>query len=76
MVEVGVHEAKTNLSDLLRRVATGEEVTITRNGEPVAKLVPVPRRGPRTFGRDRGLFDVPDDFDAPLPAEVLRAFES
>ncbi|MGH3613012.1 MAG: type II toxin-antitoxin system Phd/YefM family antitoxin [Pseudonocardia sp.] len=67
MVEVGVHEAKSPLSELLRRVAAGEEVTITSSGEPVAKLVPVPRRGPRSFGRDRGLFEIPADFDAPLP---------
>lgn len=70
-----MHEAKTNLSELLRRVAEGEEVTITRSGEPVAKLVPVPRRGPRVLGRDRDLFEVPEDFDAPLDDEVVRAFE-
>lgn len=75
MVEVGVHEAKTTLSDLLRRVAAGQEVTITRSGEPVAQLVPVPRRATRTLGADRGRFEVPDDFDAPLPQDVLDAFE-
>ena len=75
MVEVGVHEAKTTLSDLLRRVAEGEEVVITRSGEPVARLVPVQRRNRRTFGADRGLFEVPEDFDDPLPDDVQRAFE-
>lgn len=75
MTEVGVHEAKTTLSELIRRVATGEEITITSNGEPVARLVPAPRRGPRVFGRDRGLFEVPEDFNDPLPEEVLREFE-
>lgn len=75
MVEVGVHEAKTTLSELLRRVATGEEVTITSSGEPVAMLVPVPRKGPRTFGADRGLFEVPEDFNDPLPEDLQRAFE-
>ena len=70
-----MHEAKTTLSELIRRAEAGEEVTITRNGEPVARLVPVPRRGPRTLGRDKGLFRVPDDFDAPLDEDVLRAFE-
>lgn len=75
MVEVGVHEAKSTLSELLRRVADGEEVIITRSGEPVAKLVPAPRRTPRAFGADRGLFQVPEDFDAPLPEELQRAFE-
>jgi len=75
MVEVGVHEAKSTLSELLRRVAAGEEVTITRGGEPVARLVPVQRRRRRTFGADRGVFEVPQDFDAPLPDDLRRAFE-
>jgi prevent-host-death family protein len=70
-----VHEAKTNLSELLRRVAAGEEVTITRGGEPVARLVPAQRRARRVLGRDSGLFEVPDDFDAPLPDHVRETFE-
>ena len=75
MSEVGVHEAETNLSGLLRRVDAGEEVTITEAGEPVAKLVPVQRRKPRVLGRDRGLFEVPDDFDSPLDEALLQEFE-
>jgi len=76
MVEVGVHEAKTHLSRLLLRVAAGEEVVIARGGRPVARLVPIVEPRQRDLGRDRGLFEVPDDFDAPLPAEVLAGFES
>ncbi len=75
MVAVGVHEAKTTLSELLRRVAAGEEVTITRGGEPVAMIIPMQRQEPRVLGRDRGLFEVPEDFDAPLPDEVMATFE-
>jgi prevent-host-death family protein len=75
-MEVGVHEAKTHLSKLLRRVAMGEEITILRSGQPVARLVPADTQRVRQFGRDRGLFEVPDDFDAPLPADVQRAFEA
>ena len=75
MVEVGVHEAKTKLSALLRRVAAGEEITITSGGQPVAILIPAQRRGGRILGIDDGLFTVPDDFDAPLPDNVLKAFE-
>lgn len=70
-----MHEAKTTLSELIRRVATGEEITITSNGEPVARLVPAPRRGPRVLGRDAGLFEVPEDFNDPLPEDLLREFE-
>ena len=71
---VGVHEAKTNLSRLLEEVLAGEEIVITRRGEEIAALVP---RGGRTrlFGIDRGSFTVPDDFDAPLPDDVLEDFE-
>ncbi len=76
MVEVGVHEAKTHLSRLLARVAAGEDIVITRSGRPVARLVPVERTGRRKLGLDRGRFVIPDDFDAPLPDDLLDAFES
>jgi prevent-host-death family protein len=72
---VGVHEAKTHLSRLLEDVAAGEEVVITRRGEEVATLVPVRRPTARQFGTDRGRFVVPEDFDEPLPDEVLGTFE-
>jgi prevent-host-death family protein len=72
---VGVHEAKTHLSRLLEDVAAGEEVVITRRGEEVASLVPVRASSPRRLGIDRGRFVVPEDFDAPLPDELLAAFE-
>ncbi|HTV12977.1 MAG TPA: type II toxin-antitoxin system prevent-host-death family antitoxin [Acidimicrobiales bacterium] len=71
---VGVHEAKTHLSRLLDAVASGEEVVITRRGEPAARLVAVPRAR-RAIGIDRGRLVVPEDFDAPLDPEVLAAFE-
>jgi len=71
---VGMHQAKTHLSRLVEEVAAGEEVVITRRGEEVAKLVPiVPVE--RKFGIDRGRYSVPDDFDAPLPEEILASFE-
>ena len=75
-VIVGVHEAKTRLSQLLRLVDAGEEVEIQRNGEPVARLVPPAGRRSRTFGTDVGRFEVPEDFDAPLDAAVLDEFEA
>ncbi len=66
---------RPNLSRLLRRVAAGEEVVICRAGQPVARLVPMVSRKRRELGKDRGLFEIPDDFDAPLPADVLKDFE-
>jgi len=76
MAEVNVHEAKTHLSRLLLRVAGGEEIVIARAGKPVARLVPVEQKPQRVLGQDDGLFEVPDDFDAPLPDEVLALFQS
>jgi prevent-host-death family protein len=77
MKTVNVHEAKTHLSRLLAEVSAGEEVVIAKAGRPLARLVPI-RDGetPRVGGRDRGLFTIPDEFDAPLPDDVLREFET
>lgn len=72
---VGVHEAKTHLSRLLDQVAVGEEISITRRGEEVARLVPARPAGIRRLGVDRGRYEVPEDFDAPLPEDVRAEFE-
>jgi prevent-host-death family protein len=77
MSTVNIHEAKTQLSKLIARVEAGEEIVIARDGSPVARLVAV--RKPtmkRVSGRDRGLFSVPEDFNAPLPENILTDFES
>jgi len=73
---VNIHEAKTHLSRLLQRVAAGEEVTIARSGTPVARLVAVEPKinEVRPMGFDRGKVWVADDFDAPLPDELLKEF--
>ncbi|MEP7184186.1 MAG: type II toxin-antitoxin system Phd/YefM family antitoxin [Betaproteobacteria bacterium] len=76
METVNVHEAKTHLSQLLERVAAGGEIVIAKAGKPVARLVPLAAAKPkRRLGLLRGQLDVPADFDAPLPAGVLAAFE-
>lgn len=77
METINVHQAKTNLSRLLSRVEQGEEIIIANRGVPVAKLVPfstaIHRRS--SLGQDRGRFVVPDDFNEPLPENLLAAFE-
>jgi prevent-host-death family protein len=75
MKEVNVHEAKTQLSRLLARVAAGEEIIISRAGKPIARLVPIGAVTTRVLGHDRGVFSVPDDFNAPLSDAELAAFE-
>lgn len=74
-MEVNVHEAKTNLSKLLERVALGEEIVIAKAGKPVAKLVAVKSARPRfKLGSAKGEFVVPDDFNDPLPKEIEDLF--
>ncbi len=76
MKTVNIHQAKTHLSRLLRRVAAGEEIIIAKAGTPIARLVPAAEPRPaRTLGTERGRVVVADDFDAPLPPTVLGAFE-
>ncbi len=74
MITVNVHEAKSQLSKLLEAVEAGQEVVIARSGKPVARLVRLAGQ-PRRLGELAGRFTVPADFDAPLPDEVLAAFE-
>jgi len=71
---VGVHEAKTHLSELLVRVGRGEEVVITNRGVEVARLVPPAAPTRRVFGIDDGRLGIPEDFDAPLDADLLEQF--
>jgi len=75
IMEVNIHEAKTNFSKLLQRVALGEEIIIAKAGVPVAKLVPVrAAQGKRPLGLYRGQIWMAEDFDAPLPDDILAAF--
>lgn len=76
MSMVNMHEAKTHFSELIERIRMGEEIVIARNGKPIARLVPyetgtAPRR---ELGSMRGQIWMADDFDAPLPPEVLAEF--
>lgn len=73
MKAFNVHQAKTHLSRLLRRVAGGEEIVIARDGEPIAKLIPFTgtRRSP---GRLAGKIEIGPDFEAPLPSGIARVF--
>lgn len=76
MTTVNIHDAKTHLSRLLEEVAAGAEVVIARAGKPIARLVPFeaePR--PKLLGLLAGQIEVPEDFDAPLPPDVIADFE-
>ncbi len=76
MERVSVYAAKAHLSRLLDRAAAGEEIIITRHGKPLVKLVPAAAgASPRQLGRLRDRIQVREDLDAPLPDEILDAFE-
>ena len=77
MATVNIHAAKTQLSRLVEQAAAGEEIIIAKAGKPVAKLGPLAQSAQknRRLGLLAGRITVPDDFDAPLPADVLDVFE-
>ena len=76
MVQVNIHEAKTQLSRLLAQVEAGEEVVIARNGVPVARLVAAPRKARKpVFGSMKGLIEFDESFFDPLPPEFMAHFE-
>lgn len=75
MESYNVHEAKTHLSRILARVEAGEEVVVARSGRPIARIVPYGKPPGRRPNRWAGRLRVAADFNAPLPADLLDAFE-
>jgi prevent-host-death family protein len=74
---VNLYEAKTQLSSLVERAAKGEEIVIAKAGKPMARLVAAAQEQqlPRIRGQNLlGITYISDDFDAPLPDDVLRDF--
>ena len=74
MITVPLGEAKNNFSKLVEDVACGQVITITKHGRALARLVPVGKSSERRIGAMKGKLVLPDDFDAPLPEDMLDAF--
>jgi prevent-host-death family protein len=77
MTTVNMHEAKSQLSKLVKRANQGEDVIIACNGKPAARLVPIessPKKL-RPIGLHAGLGRVHDNFDDPMPDDFMNAFE-
>jgi prevent-host-death family protein len=77
-MRLSVSEAKDRFSEMLDRLAIGDEVIITDAGEPIAKLVRIEstasKRRKFKFGSAKGEITVPDDFNDPLPKEIEDLF--
>ncbi len=77
MAQVNIYEAKTHFSRLVARVLAGEEIVVAKAGVPLIKLVPVePPPTGRVAGSLRGQIEIGDDFDDPMPPEVIDSFEN
>lgn len=76
MLTVSIDEIQRDPLKYLRQVEAGETLVIMRDDKPIAELKPIAgSKQLRPFGLCAGEFTVPDDFDAPLPADILREFE-
>lgn len=77
MLTINIHEAKTHLSRFIEKAAAGEEIIIAKAGKPVAKLVPLHSQpSARSPGIFKGKLNVPEDFDAALPEDVMMQFQN
>ena len=76
METVNIYDAKTRLSQLVDKAASGEDVVVSRNGKPLVRITRLAssKRSVK-FGLLKGKLTVPADFDAPLPDDVLAGFE-
>jgi antitoxin (DNA-binding transcriptional repressor) of toxin-antitoxin stability system len=75
-MNVSIEEVKRDPAGVIHRVLEGEVLVLTEDDRPIAEIRRIERPlRPRPFGLAAGTFVVPDDFDAPLPEEILRDFE-
>lgn len=76
METVNIYDAKTRLSQLVDKAASGEDVVVSRNGKPLVRITRLqsPKRRVK-FGLLKGKLSIPADFDSPLPEDVLAGFQ-
>ena len=74
-IQVNIYEAKSKLSKLINQVIAGEEVIVAKSGKPVAKIVPFEKPTQnRKPGSAKGKLIISNDFDSPLPDDILKGF--
>ncbi|MEO7851211.1 MAG: type II toxin-antitoxin system Phd/YefM family antitoxin [Rubrivivax sp.] len=76
METVSIYDAKTRFSQLVDKAASGEDVIVSRHGKPVVRITTLAKKAQAVrFGLLKGKVKLADDFDAPLPANVLEQFQ-
>jgi prevent-host-death family protein len=75
MRTINIHQAKTQFSKLVDDAMHGDEIIVAKAGKPVAKLIAFTKTKPRQFGVLKGKIKIANDFDAPLPEDILADFE-
>ena len=77
-MQVNIHEAKTNLSRLILKVIQGEEIIISKAGNPLVKVVRIENKKTlkRQLNHAKNLVKIPDSYFDPLPKEILDSFNS
>ncbi len=72
---VNIHDAKTHFSKYITQALNGEEIIVAKSGKPLIRLIPYTETTEvRHGGQFRGLIEISDDFDAPLPENLLNQF--
>lgn len=77
MKPINIYDAKTRFSELVDKAAAGNDVVVSRNGRPIAKITRLEgdQKQRIKFGTLKGKIKLRADFDAPLPDEILADFE-
>ena len=74
MTSLSIYEVQNHFPAFLNRVEAGEEIILERSGEPIAKIVPLRKKGKRSLGKEKGKIWISDDFNDPLPEDLLSEF--
>ncbi|MBP0013564.1 MAG: type II toxin-antitoxin system Phd/YefM family antitoxin [Roseofilum sp. SBFL] len=80
MISLNIDEIQQNLSGFIKLIQEGNRLIITQEDRPIAEIQPIstnlPQKTPRPIGLCEGEFIVPDDFNDPLPEEIIKLFEN
>ncbi len=80
MITLNIDDIQQNLSGFIKLIQEGNSLIITQADQPIAEIKPIPTKSPqkerRPIGLCEGEFVVPDDFNAPLPEEIIKLFEN